>query len=153
MSKRRYTTLQDIKDIVSIYNDCGSYSLKCWNYADYKHLNLWWSWISQESCIVLFGTSHPKRFKQEKFIASVDDLKDFVKFIDNGTHERNNCEILVINKDNHHPMKITFTGSSNVEKEVNFNVDYTDGHNSWKITLRNQWMKIKYKVCNFFKFK
>jgi len=60
-------------------------------------------------------------------------------------HDCDDYRIVVWNPIEQRHMNITFTGSDNVNKQVNFNVDYTDGYHHWKWDLLMFKMKIKSK--------
>lgn len=135
--------LQNIKDVVAIYSDCKKYELSWWNYTDSQDMNVWCSGIihmEDRDKIIFSCTSRPQKFQPHNYIKTITDLENFVK---NSQHLNNDTEIIIVNKDNHHPMGAVFSGSSNIDKKVYFSVYYEDGHNDWKLKLKSNWLKIK----------
>lgn len=149
MSMTNYTSLHDIKDIVNIYHDCPDYAVRFWNFADYRHLHVWSNGSVKHDCspaeIILCAAKDCPAWIE---ICTVNDLKEIVKAYDDQVSD--DAKIVVWNRDNNHPMHINFTGSSNVDREVHYNIEYDDDYHAWKGRLRLRCITILYKLKNLF---
>ena len=139
--------LQDVKDVVRIYSNCEiQYGLSWWNYIDFANMSLWNSGVVHKDDgdkIIFSCTSHPQKFQPHNYIKTIEDLK---KFVEDTQYLDGKTEIIIINKDNHHPMRATFSGSSNIDNKIYFSVFYEDNYHEWKLKLRYWLLKIKCKI-------
>lgn len=160
MSKYPYTTLHDLRDIVNIYEDCPDYEITLWNYTDQNKMTLSYNNVilktinGQEVCY--FGAWKKKAFRilpdNQRIIRTVRDLKAVTDML--STRVADDTAIRVLNMNNTQEMRIYFTGSSKVTKEVHYNADYiNEKYHSFRREAHTKWFKFKYKVKKFLHIK
>lgn len=156
MSKHSYTSVHDLKDIfLGVYNDCGDYKVKIWNFTDQQYMNLAFRGVKILSdgkmLLVLDAAREDDSYT---FFTDVDAWKTALKLFDRHTQEWEDAEVIVWNKYNKRSMHITFTGSSNDPKEVHYTINYDDPrYRKWKRDLF--WFKFNliYKFKKLFHIK
>ena len=146
--KHPYTTVHDLRDIFSIYHDCRDYEMKFWNFTDQRYetlapVGIWVlnsEWPNEEQDIrLMFHVTTPD---DPCALTTVGDFEDYVNDYMEKCSVLDDAQVVVLTDYNHN-MEVTFTGSSNPEKQVNYNIDYTDGFRNWKRWLN--WKRIVFK--------
>ena len=155
MSKEKYMTLHDLRDILDIYRDCEDYKVKIWCFTEYDHFTLSHTYLitdlSTEIPKIIIDASQKNNSRGKHTIQTLKDLKDFVNNIYNIGTKLDNAKIEILNIDNYHLMTLVFTGSSNMTKEINFNIEYEGDYREWKRKFRWKFIYIKHKIKNWYR--
>lgn len=157
MSKHKYTSMHDLKDIAMIYKDCPDYKLKIWNFTDRHHMRLSFDSmhvkdVVEDQCVMFMA--HPVKDSEPMGLETLGDLQTFLKKTDDGSMEYDDAEMVVFNPVYNQLMRVYFIGSSNVEKVINFNCVYLDPNfHKWKHDLYLRWLTFKWKFKKLFHLK
>lgn len=120
MSKYRYFSVHDLLDLAMIYRDCGDYMPRFWSpelqkelfcvgmAVDSKHRNV----------SITLGTNKKPAFLAEAFFGTIEEFYDY----DNDADAFHVIALLQENEDRIRSFRVSFTGSSNPDKEIYFNI-------------------------------